>query len=64
VFDHLQNGIYGIQGKYIQNVQRNKASHRIAQSKRAQGEKAYYQAKLGPTHAEKKSPNPNQMISK
>ena len=36
----------------------------IRKAKRAQKEKIHYQAKLGSSHVEKKSPNPNQMISK
>ena len=35
----------------------------LCRAKRAQKEKAHYQAKLGPSHVEKESPNPNQMIS-
>ena len=35
----------------------------LCKAKRAQKEKAHYQAKLGPSHVEKESPNPNQMIS-
>ena len=35
----------------------------LCKTKRAQKEKAHYQAKSGPSHVEKESPNPNQMIS-
>jgi len=35
----------------------------LCKAKRAQKEKAHYQAKSGPSHVEKESPNPNQMIS-
>jgi len=35
----------------------------LCKPKRAQKEKAHYQAKSGPSHVEKESPNPNQMIS-
>jgi hypothetical protein len=35
----------------------------LCKEKRAQKEKAHYQAKSGPSHVEKESPNPNQMIS-
>ena len=35
----------------------------LCKAKRDQKEKAHYQAKSGPSHVEKESPNPNQMIS-
>ena len=36
----------------------------LCKTKRAPKEKAHYRAKSGPSYAEQKSPNPNQMISK
>ena len=35
----------------------------LCKAKRAQKKKAHYQAKSGPNHVEKESPNLNQMIS-
>ena len=35
----------------------------LCKEKSTQKEKAHYQAKSGPSHVEKESPNPNQMIS-
>ena len=35
----------------------------MRKAKGAQKEKAHYQAKSGPNHVEKKSPNPNQTIA-
>ena len=54
----MQKGIYGIHGKHIQNAKRNKVLHHIAQNKRAQGRKTYYQAKSGPSIWRKRTQAP------
>ena len=46
--------------KMSKEIKRNTVWHK---AKRAQKEKAQYQAKSGPNHVEKESPNLNQMIS-
>ena len=53
--------------EYMENTfeMRKETKHNtvLRKAKRAQKEKAHYQAKSGPSHVEKKSPNPNQTIS-
>jgi hypothetical protein len=51
MFDHLQEGIYVIHGKYVQSRQETHPTW-------AQREKAHLPGKSGPNHVEKKSPKP------
>ena len=53
--------------EYMENTfkmcKETKSNTVLRKAKRAQKEKAHYQAKSGPSHVEKRSPNPNQTIS-
>ena len=54
--------------EYMENTfkmrKETKSNTVLRKAKRAQKEEAHYQAKSGPSHMEKKSPNINQTISK